>query len=251
MRVKEIVHGLHYGVVVSEGGFVGLYYTHTWENPGPAADLEGRALSYAWRVLADPLATLGSRAAAWGMVAAATTAWIDASVSPVNPVSDEVEAIGIHSGMSVALIGFIEPLARRLVEHGAKVTAFDRNPSSRKWGCKNSETPVLPDTYALPLIEEGAFDALIVSGSALAHPGVAAKLANTAREAGTAIRVLLGPSAGIHPWICAKLGFTHVAGSHAPRETREKLVAMVKAGYGYRRFKHLLVKWVVECTGVS
>lgn len=241
--MDRVVNGLHYGVVVA-GGYVGIYYTHAHEKPGPVEGVVGESLSYAWRILSKLDATLSTRAAAWGMVAAATTAWLD-SGGRVEPG----EELGIEGARRVAMIGFIEPLAERLAGSGVEVVAFDRNPAARRWGCLGERLRVLPDTYAQPMLEEGGFDAVIVSGSVLAHPGAAAAIAEAARSGGAGEIILLGPSAGIHPWICARLGYTRVAGSYAPREAREELVAMVEAGYGYRRMKRLLVKWSAPCKG--
>ncbi len=248
LRVERVIHSLHYGAVVAEGGALGLYYTHAWERPGPIESLAGEALSYSWRILASLDSTLSERAAAWGAVAAATNEWISETPGAVEAGVDEAERLGLYDATAVAMIGFIEPLANRLAERGVRVVAFDRSPAARSWGrCGKSRVPVLPDTYAVPALREGGFDAVLVSGSALAHPGAAPMLAEAAREGGARIVALLGPSASIHPWICARLGYTHVASSHPPRETREQLADMISRGYGYRRIKKLLVKYVAEC----
>ena len=247
-RVVRVVHTLHYGFVSAEGGLLGIYYTHAWERPGPVERLRGESLSYAWRILADTTSTLAERAAAWGAVAAATNAWIDETPGAVTPVDDDVEALGLGGAERIALVGYIEPLAAKLAEHGVEVVAFDRDPSVRRWGrCPRSTPSVYPDTYAEPMLRDGGFDAVLVSGSALAHPGVAPRLSEAAREGGARIIALLGPSASIHPWICARLGYTHVASSHPPRDARPEIEAMVEAGFGYRRIKKLLVKYVAEC----
>ncbi len=248
LRVERVIHTLHYGAVVAEGGALGLYYTHAWEKPGPVERLVGESLSYSWRILASLESTLAERAAAWGAVAAATNEWISETPGAVEAGVDEAERLGLYDAEAVAMIGYIEPLAARLAERGVRIVAFDRNPAARAWGrCGKSPTPVLPDTYAPPMLRNGGFDAVLVSGSALAHPGAAPLLADAAREGGAKVVALLGPSASIHPWICARLGYTHVASSHPPRETREKLMDMVSRGYGYRRLKKLLVKYVAEC----
>ncbi len=247
-RIGLVVNSLHYGCVAAEGDLLGIFYTHAWERPGPVERLRGESLSYAWRVLASLDSTLAERAAAWGAVSAATNAWIDETPGAVKPVGDEAEYLGLYDAEAVAMIGFIEPLAAKLLERGVRVVAFDRNPSARRWGrCPRGEPPVLPDTYAEPMLEEGGFDAVLVSGSTLAHPGAAARLAEAARRGGASRVVLLGPSASIHPWICARLGYTHVASSHPPRENRREIIEELQAGYGYRRLKRLLVKYVAEC----
>ncbi len=228
------------------GPYTGIFYTHSHEKPGPVEGVVGESLSYAWRILSRLDASLSIRAAAWGMVAAATTAWLDSG----GRVEPGEEPIG-GEAKRVAMIGFIEPLAARLAEKGVEVIAFDRNPTVRRWGCLGEAIRVLPDTYAQPVLEEGGFDTVIVSGSILAHPGAAISVAEAARRGGAENIVLLGPSAGIHPWICSKLGYTMVAGSYPPPETRDQLTTMIEAGYGYRRIKKLLVKWSAPCKGVG
>ncbi len=244
LTVEEVIVGARYSLVRA-GDALGIFYSHHWENPGPVRET-GWALRYAWRLLARLDSTLSERSAAWGAVAAATNAWIDETPGAVRVVGDEAEELGLYDAGSVAMVGFVEPLAEKLAGRGVRVVVFERAPSVRRW---EGGVRVYPDTYAVARLEEGGFDAVLVTGSSLAHPGVALRLAEAARSGGARVVVLLGPSASIHPWLCARLGYTHVASSHPPRETRGALRDMVARGFGYRRFKHLLVKYVVECRG--
>ncbi len=243
LRVDKIVIGSKYSLIRA-GESLGIFYSHMWENPGPVRET-GWALRYAWRLLARLDTTLSERSAAWGAVAAATNAWIDETPGAVKPVRYEAEELGLYNAASIAMVGFVEPLAEKLASAGVRVTVFERSLASRRW---EGVIPVYPDTYAVNALREGGYDAVLVTGSSLAHPGAAASLAEAAREGGARLRILLGPSASIHPWICSRLGYTHVASSHPPREVRVELEDMVARGYGYRKFRKLLVKYVASCT---
>ncbi|KSW11387.1 hypothetical protein CF15_00535 [Pyrodictium occultum] len=236
-RIEEIVLARRFILVRLRGPGVGLAFVGDYEPPPEELVLREVRVSelvrYAW---GHPTLT--------GLALAAVNAATDALVkdSPSLPGlvkgGDVVEIVNPGPGELVALVGYIEGIARRLAERGARVVVYEDNPTHRALARRDG-FKVNPGSQLL--LDADDFDIVLASGASLVEPriGLVLQAAKRAR-----LRGFVGPTSSFHAAGAEALGVDFVAGVSVPRHNEDVVVKLVKAGYGFRRVSSHVTKWV-------
>ncbi len=219
-------------------GAVGFAYASRAEAPSyvPSKNEYVRnVFKVAWK---GPIET----ALALASLSALTQLWIDKGGEVDFEDKDLVSLLGLKEGDKVIMVGYMKNVLLDLVKKGMKVVLYEDNYQFR---CEAKENGVeaYPGSYIL--LEEGG-DALIATGSSLLDPRsliVFEKI--DAKE-----KLLIGPTATVHPYFAKLMGATMVGGSYVKPEKRERALNLIKAGYGYKKLVKLglIEKWFARAS---
>ena len=175
-------------------------------------------------------------------MAALTHLWIDEGGNVEMPAPPITEILNIKKDDKVILIGHIKGVISELLEAGAKVKLYEDDPKLR-CEAKDLGVEAYPGSYIL-LEEEG--DVIIATGSSLLDPRSVYAFEKLPARA----KMLVGPSATVHPYFAKLVGATHVGGTYVPKENQDKVLTLIKSGYGYRKLVKggLLKKWYAKAS---
>jgi len=175
-------------------------------------------------------------------LSALTQLWIDEGGEVDFKDLDLISLLGLKEGDKVIMIGYMKNVLKHLVKSGIKVVLYEDN---YRFRCEAREEGVeaYPGSYVL--LEQGG-DAIIATGSSLLDPRstiIFEKL--DAKE-----KLLIGPTATVHPYFAKLVGATMVGGSYVKPENREKALRLIKAGYGYKKLVKagLVEKWFAKAS---
>ncbi len=215
---------------------IGFAYCPDTEPPQPI-ELEGLLVrdlfKLAWSGIAETSLALSA-------LSALTQKWIDEGGNVEMPSPKVSEIIGAQRGMKVIVIGYMKNVIEELVREGAEVTLYEDNHvyrcEAKRLGVKS-----YPGNYVF--LEEDA-DAIVATGASLLDPRLSLVFDKVKAKA----KLLIGPTATVHPYFASLIGATHVAGSYVPPENREKTLTLLKLGYGYKRLTEskLILKWFAK-----
>ncbi len=227
-----------YTIVVLSHYWCGIAYTVPGARPAATLPLEVSTRLLARNADLGPV----ERSLAIAAVNAATTAWLYYTLEP--PVHVEpclLDLAGIGPGDVLVLAGFMEPLARRARERGARVIVFE-NDSVLKARAER-------EGYQVAQGEKEKARALgkathfFMSGSGLVEdPARALEELRAAREA---VKALVGPTASFHPLIGERLGVDIVAGSSVMPGGCGEAWRLIASGHGAHSLSKRIrvVKW--------
>ncbi len=144
---------------------------------------------------------------------------------------DASDAIDISGYDMVLFIGDIRPLVERVRVRAREVFVLEDDP------CRRSDS--LPGTY-ISFIGDRA-DIVFITGSALVNGSMdyILDMISRARE-----KVLVGPTAQLHPVFLKDTGITRIAGCYVLDP--EKVIGGLKLGYGTRWILRYSRKFVVD-----
>ena len=221
---------LSYAIVEGRAGFA---YAPEAEAPSfvPEPGMYVRKLFLqAWKGLVETSLALAA-------LTALTNAWIDEGGEVEMPAPPLVEALGIKNDDKVILIGHMKNIIDDLLKAGADVKLYEDDPKLR-CEAKDLGVEAYPGSYVL--LEEDA-DVIIATGSSLLDP----RSVYAFEKIPAKVKVLIGPTASVHPYFAKLIGATHVGGTYLPKENQEKVLTLIKAGYGYKKLSRagLLKKW--------
>ncbi|ALU12553.1 hypothetical protein EYM_05095 [Ignicoccus islandicus DSM 13165] len=215
---------------------IGFAYCPDTEPP-EIIELEGLMVrdlfKLAWKGIAETSLALSA-------LSALTQKWIEEGGEVETPSPKVSEMIGLQRGMKVIAIGYMKNVIEELKKEGAQVVLYEDNHVYR-CEAKRSGIESYPGNYVF--LEDDA-DAIIATGSSLLDP----RLSIVFEKVKSRAKLLIGPTATVHPYFASLLGATHVAGTYVPPENRGKVLTMLKLGYGYKRLieSGLVKKWFVK-----
>ncbi len=239
--IVEMGLGRRFSYIVTEEGLLGIAYAPQ-EEPIPSWLLDsgarlGDLAAYAW---SHPLLTSLALAA----VNAATAGVLDRDPGLVEMGGDLLAALNGLEGSRIALIGYVPGVAAALAERAESLTIYEDNPMHRREAEKQGHT-VLPGDQLLVDAGQAGYTVMVATGASLLDPRVLI----AAEKAKPRILALVGPTSSFHPAIARRLGVHVLGGSYIPPQNRATLLRLVKAGYGFRAVKKLVVKWVWSSRG--
>ena len=227
-----------YSIVVVEWRWCGIAYNVPGARPAttPPVNLSLRLLAR----MSDEGPV--ERSLAIAGLNAATAAWLYYTVAPKGVVFEPclLDLAGVRENQVVVMAGFMEPLARRARERGARIVVLENSEELRRRAAMLGYE-VAEDTDVLR-----EADHFFMSGSSLVEDPE--RTVRELREASSATRILVGPTASFHPLVAARLGADIVAGSLIPLGLCDEAWRMIAAGHGAhslsRRIR--LVKWAAQ-----
>ena len=179
---------------------------------------------------------------AMATLSALTQLWIDRGGEVEFGNKDLIAILGLKEGDKVIMVGYMRNVMMEFVRNKIKVVLYEDN---HKFRCEAKEMGVeaYPGSYII--LEEGG-DAIIATGSSLLDPRsliIFEKL--DAKE-----KLLIGPTATVHPYFAKLMGATAVGGSYVKPENREKVLNLIKVGYGYKKLVKmgLIEKWFARAS---
>ncbi len=171
-----------------------------------------------------------------------TQLWIDEGGEVEMPAPPLTEALEIAKGEKVIVIGFMKGVVEEIVNAGAQVVLYE---DDYKLRCEARDLGVeaYPGSYVL--LEDSA-DVIIATGSSLLDP----RSLNAFERIPAKRKALIGPTASLHPYFAKLVGATHVGGTYVPKENQERVLTLIKAGYGYKKLVRmkLLKKWFAKAS---
>ena len=223
--------------VVTEAGHLGIAFAGN-DAPLPEEVLEGHTLAelmgLAWQ---HPLLSSLALAAA----NAAMNAVIDDEPGVVCFSCDFIEQLGLEPGERIAIVGYVHRVADIIAESVGRdnVILYEDNPVHRR---EASERGLEARPGNQLLVELDEVDKVVATGASLVDPRLwVALLHAEPRLVG-----VVGPSSSFHPLSARLLGFHVIGGSYIPIESRERVLRLVKAGYGFRGISRLVRKWSMD-----
>ena len=223
--------------LVTRSGALGIAYAEPQE-PLPEEILENRSLAdlmaLAWQ---HPLLTSVALAAA----NAAMQLAVDAGDVEVEYGVSVVDLLDIERGDRVALVGYMEKVAAELEARAGRgnVTVYEDNQVHRAEALEKGYT-AKPGNQLLAEAEE--YTVIVATGASLLDP----RLATAVEKAKPKAFALVGPTASFHPETARALGATAYGGTYIPREARDKVLKLVRAGYGYKALRKHVKKWSIR-----
>ncbi|ABU81391.1 Rossmann-like domain-containing protein [Ignicoccus hospitalis] len=194
-----------------------------------------KVFSLAWKGEAETSLALAT-------MSALTHKWIDEGGEVDFDSTSLIDVVDIKKGDKVIMIGYMRRVLDEIVERGARVILYEDNYRLR---CEAKQLGVeaYPGSYVL--LEDSA-EVVIATGASLLDPRGPYVLDKVSAKE----KVLLGPTATVHPYFAKLLGATRVGGSYVPKESQEKVLSAIKAGYGYHKLVKLglIKRWFAKAS---
>jgi len=219
-------------------GSLGLAYAPKAEAPShvPSKNEYVRnVFKMAWKGVVETSLALAT-------LSALTQLWIDKGGEVDFEEKDLISLLGLKEGDKVIMVGYMKNVLKDLVKNKIKVVLYEDNYQFR-CEAKGEGVEAYPGSYIL--LEEGG-EAIIATGSSLLDPRSIYVFEKVdARE-----KLLIGPSATVHPYFAKLIGATMVGGSYIKPENRDKVLTLVKVGYGYKKLTKmgLIEKWFARAS---
>lgn len=223
--------------VVTEAGHLGIAFA-IGDAPLPEEVLGehtlGELMGLAWQ---HPLLSSLALAAA----NAAMSAVIDDDPGAVCFDCDFIELLSLEQGERVAIVGYVHKVADIIAESVGRenVVLYEDNPVHRR---EASERGLEARPGNQLLVELDGFDKVVATGASLVDPRLWAALLHAEPK----LVGVVGPTSSFHPLSARLLGFHVIGGSYIPPESRNHVLRLVKAGYGFRGLSRLVKKWSMD-----
>lgn len=234
LAVREVGLARKWVYVVTEAGQLGIAFASA-ESPLPVEVLGehtlGELMGLAWQ---HPLLSSLALAAA----NAAMQALVDDDPGAVCFECDFIELLGLEKGERVAIIGYVHRVADIIAETVGRenIVLYEDNPVHRREAAERG-LEARPGNQLL--VEIDGFDKVVATGASLVDPRLWIALAH----ADPRLVGVVGPTSSFHPLSARLLGFDVIGGSYVPEKNRERVLSLVKAGYGFRGISRLVRKW--------
>lgn len=236
-RVEEIAVSRRFTLVRLTGGGIGIAFSGDYEPPPEELVLGETTASelarYAWR---HPSLTSLALAA----VNAATGMLIEEEPGLDGLVHDRdiVEVINPGPDEAIALVGYIQGVARKLAAKTSKIVVYEDNPIHRALAREKGFT-TYPGSQLL--LDADNYDIIIATGASLLDPRITVVFTNAKRAR---LRGFIGPTSSFHITAAKHLGADFIAGITIPSRHRDTVAKLVKAGYGFKRISRFVTKWI-------
>ncbi|HIQ23965.1 MAG TPA: hypothetical protein EYH50_02835 [Pyrodictium delaneyi] len=236
-RVEEIAVSRRFTLVKLAGKGIGIAFSGDYEPPPEELILRETTASelarYAWR---HPSLTSLALAA----VNAATNMLIEKSpkLDGLTHDRDVVEVIDPGLEEAIALVGYIQGVARKLARRAAKIVVYEDNPTHRALAREDGFT-VYPGNQLL--LDSDNYDIIVATGASLLDPRILLVFSSAKRAR---LRGFIGPTSSFHIAAARHLGADFIAGISVPSRYRDVVTRLAKAGYGFKRISRFAAKWV-------
>jgi len=239
LRIEELVVGMRYCAAKVSGeqgdalGFAYVDYLDCFTFPPPEVDYSN-IYNTIIRGIESP--NLIERTIAIALINAVSQylLWREGEHSHYRVLKAnlvEVVAETCRGSKSVIVVGNMGPIVRALNSYGIEVTVLERSPLMR-WGA-------YPDISLLGLSKR--FDAAIITGVTLVNETIDLVLQ---KLKDCRIKILVGPTAGVHPEIAVSLGIDLLASLRA--DDMDSVLRCVKLGGGRWHFAKYCTDYIID-----
>lgn len=226
--IEDITVGLGYTYVDTGGANLGFAYTFRFDTEPTcsplreAGTLKGqRAINFIKWI--DTFDTL--------KIAVALATFNSLLSIPEHYEADITELEEVQRANSIGMIGFFEPVVKKLEEKGKKVTVFEKQ--------KYPQPDIYPD-WSIPYkIKEN--EVVIITSTSLINKTLPLILSELD---GGATAVLLGPTSPLFPELFKDTPIKYIAGSIA--RDKEKVKQIIREGAGSRVFGKSVKRIIVN-----
>lgn len=235
--VEEIAVSRRFTLVRLASGSIGIAFLGEYEPPPEELILGSVTVSelaqYAWR---HPSLTSLALAAA----NAATNVLVEKKphLEGLMYNRDVVDMVNPGPEESIALVGYVRSIARKLAARAGKIVVYEDDPMHRAFA---REDGFITYPGSQLLLDAEDYDVIIATGASLLDPRIIAVFANAKKAR---LRGFVGPTSSFHIAAARPLGADFIAGISIPSSRRDTVARLVKAGYGFKRISRFVTKWI-------